>query len=840
MGGSLRPTRFPALIFTLDVILFLAGVAPLLGGQDMCRTLHSFGDLEPDSSNPRCELIQGEDGALYGTAYSGGASNLGAVFKLNPDATGYRILWSFQGGAGDGAHPGSGLVRATNGALYGATCSGGASNRGTLFRLNPDGTGYALLRSFAGAEGANPCGALVQTTNGMLYGTTYSGGASDLGVVFGLALDGNGYTVLKSFTGTQGDGAHPRGALLLGKDGAFYGTTQTGGAIGNGTIFTLAPDGSSYAVLKSFGAELGEGAEPYSALIQATNGALYGTTLHGGTSGQGTVFRINPDGSGYAVIKIFYGIADGASPYAGLVQAPNGLLYGTVWSGGPKSLGGIYQINPDATGFKLLKSFTGMDGASPRASLLVGRDGFLYGTVEAEGSGVSGAVFKLSPDGSGFTDIKTFTGSVRDGVYSYSGVVQDTNGMLYGTAFFGGSAGVGAVFRVSPDGSNYSVLKSFAAAATDGVNPYGGLVWGSNGALYGTAMFGGSDSCGTVFTLEPDGSAFRVLKNFAGGSDGSTPYAALLSATNGVLYGSTYRGGSSQQNGTLFRINPTGTSYGTLHRFSGTNGDGATPMAALVQGANGALYGTTYSGGTTEHLGTVFTMNLDGSGYAVLKRFTGTNGDGALPAAALVQALDGALYGTTTLGGTFGLGTVFKLNPDDGSCATVLSFGRAMVDGAEPYAALVQTTDGVLYGATSAGGAYNQGTIFRLNPDGTGYAVVTSFAHEKSDGATPLSPLLLANDGTLYGTTCTGGTQGDGTVFNLIPPAFLLPPSPTAGGFQVQFSGIPGRTYTMQRAASLSGPWSTLNTFVLGPRGRAQFEDKQPPPGCVFYRTAGP
>lgn len=775
---------------------------------------------------------------MYGTAYSGGASNQGTVFKLNRDGAGYSVLWNFAGTNGDGGQPSAGLIRATNGALYGTTYGGGSSNFGTVFRLNQDGTGYVVIKSFSGDDGANPYAALVQATNGMLYGTTYNGGASNLGVVFSMALDGSAYTVLKNFTGISGDGAHPRAALLQARDGAFYGTTQIGGDIGNGTVFTLETDGGGYAVIRSFQAALGEGAEPYGALIQGTNGALYGTTLHGGLIAQGTVFKLNTDGSGYAVVKFFHGIqGDGANPYAALVLGTNGVLYGTLWTGGSNDLGAVFRVNPDGSNFKLLKQFNVADGTSPRASLLLATDGLLYGTTDAGGSGASGSVFKLNPDGSGFVQLRSFAGLASDAINPYSGLVQGSNGMLYGTAYSGGSAGVGAVFRLRPDGSDYSLLKTFTGANGDGANPYASMVVGTSGVLYGTTFYGGASSAGTVFSLNPDGSGFRVLKSFSYSTDGGLLYAPLCLAGNGVLYGAAYYGGSKSF-GILFRLNPDGSGFSVLRSFTGTNGDGGYPVGGLVQGTNGALYGTTYYGGATNNYGTVFMLSPDGSAYTVLKRFAG--GDGAYPYAALVQGQDGGIYGTTVAGGSFGRGTVFRFNPDGSGYTTILNFGRSNADAANPYAALVQGPSGVFYGTTRSGGAFSQGAVFQLNADGSGYAVLKSFAGSGSDGAFPESPLLFGTDGTLYGTTESGGALGFGTVFNLVPPAFLLRPEPVSGGFVVRFDGVPGRTYTVQRASSTLGPWAALTTITVGPAGVAQFADNQAPPGRAFYRTTYP
>src|SRR5262249_10353216 len=181
------------------------------------QIVKSFGQLS--GSNPQGNLIQGGDGALYGTTYAGGGSGHGTVFRVNPDGTGYAAIHSFS--YSDGSQPYAGLIQGNDGALYGTTAQGGSIGNGTVFRINPDGSGYAVLHSFAfGADGANPYAGLIQGSDGALYGTTMGGGASGNGTVFKVNLDGSGYAVLRSFTG--GDGAHPYAGLIQGNDGALY------------------------------------------------------------------------------------------------------------------------------------------------------------------------------------------------------------------------------------------------------------------------------------------------------------------------------------------------------------------------------------------------------------------------------------------------------------------------------------------------------------------------------------------------------------------------------------------------------------------------------------------
>jgi uncharacterized repeat protein (TIGR03803 family) len=353
---------------------------------------------------------------------------------------------------------------------------------------------------------------------------------------------------------------------------------------------------------------------------------------------------------------------DGTLPRGRLVEARDGVLYGTTADGGSGGFGTIYRINKDGTGHTVLRSFTsgGAAGRTPYGGLVEGRDGALYGTTSASGSGDFGTVFKVSTAGTGLVVLHSFSTNSADGQTPYAGLVEGTDGAMYGTTAQGGTYGRGTVFTVNPDGTGYLVLYHFGTNPQDGDEPYAALVEARDGALYGTTRAGGGDAAGTVFKLNKDGSEYAVLRRFTGaGTDGQAPYAGLVEGRDGVLYGTTRNGGNGDR-GMIFRLNQDGTGYGVLRRFSVTGEDGAHPYGRLVEGRDGALYGTAYDGGS-ETRGTVFRLNKDGTSFSVLRTFSSSGGDGRLPYAGLVEASDGALYGTTAAGGTNNAGTLFRL-----------------------------------------------------------------------------------------------------------------------------------------------------------------------------------
>jgi uncharacterized repeat protein (TIGR03803 family) len=347
-----------------------------------------------DGGLPLAGLVRDGAGNLYGTTFQGGASGYGTVFKL--DKTGEEtVLHSFTAGW-DGAYPQAGLVRDGAGNLYGTTVGG---RRGSVvFRLNANGK-ETVLHTFDGADGSDPMAGLVRDAAGNLYGTTAHGGQGGCdhgcGVVFKLDRTGK-ETVLHSFTGTGGDGAYPYAGLIRDAAGNLYGTTVQGGSSDYGTVFKLDKTGKE-TVLYSFTGTGGDGGAPDAGLVPDAARNLYGTTFGGGFADYGTVFKLDNTGK-ETVLYSFTGGADGEWPDAGLVLDAKGNLYGTTFSGGIHQISGtVFKL--DQTGnFTLLHEFTGGDdGSGPQAGLIWDKAGNLYGTTCCGGAYTWGVVFKLTP-----------------------------------------------------------------------------------------------------------------------------------------------------------------------------------------------------------------------------------------------------------------------------------------------------------------------------------------------------------------------------------------------------------------------------------------------------------
>jgi uncharacterized repeat protein (TIGR03803 family) len=513
----------------------------------------------------------------------------------------------------------------------------------------------------------------------------------------------------------------------------------------------------------------------------------------------------------------------------------------------------LFKLNKDGSGYTELHTFSGSggDGQAPEAGLVEGTDGGLYGTTSYGGSNQVGTVFKLNKDGSSYGVLRGFGGTGSDGK-NPRGLVEGSDGDLYGTTANGGTnGGAGTVFKLSQDGNGYSLLHSFSSGSGDDQMPQAGLMEGSDGALYGTTMYG-INLGGTIFKLNKDGSGYSVLHRFSNndGAAGQFPYAGVVEGSDGALYGTTRSGGTSYNGaGTVFKVNKDGSSYSVLHSFNTRDGDGQNPEAGLLQGSDGSLYGTTpYGGAQTNEvgLGTVFKLNKDGSSYSVLHHFGGTSGDGRVPLAELAEGSDGALYGTTVGGGSNDVGTVFKLNKDGSGYSVLRNFGSSVADGASPQARLVEGSDGPLYGTSVNGGFNDAGTIFKLNKDGSGYSVLHSFSNTGGDGQHPSGKLVKGSAGTFYGTTTGGGDLHFGTVFKLFAstPIIVISRIELDGAAaRLNLSGgAAGQPFQIQATTNLDlSVWQTISTNQFALDGKLQFLDTSASNYPTrFYRIATP
>lgn len=402
-------------------------------------------------------------------------------------------------------------------------------------------------------------------------------------------------TVVYSFRAGN-DGADPFGTLIADRSGALYGTTAFGGGgscfAGCGTVFTLTPSGSAYseAILYSFrGSSANDGSGPAAGLVADASGALYGTTEYGGdTAGNGTVFKLTPNGSSYSetVLHRFSGGKDGTAPLGALTLDARGNLYGTTLLGGsasacgPNGTGGyegcgtVFELARSGSTYKervLYRFQSGTDGATPGSPpVIIGK--LLVGTAATGGGNPScggapinrgcGTVYALTigRKHATLTVLYAFTGEPSDGANPFAGLAINKSGVLYGSTQYGGSANEGAAFSLTPSGSHYTekVLHSFTGGS-DGAYPLAPLALGKHGRLYGVTQYGGSSNAGVAFELRKARGAYveSVLYTFATAAGGEYPVGGLLERAGGTLYGTTtYGGAASSAAGTVFTLSP--------------------------------------------------------------------------------------------------------------------------------------------------------------------------------------------------------------------------------------------------------------------------------------------
>jgi uncharacterized repeat protein (TIGR03803 family) len=416
----------------------LSALCPLAGRADLpaLTVLHTFGtsgpgDLTPshdansDGSRPEAPLTQGPGGTLYGTTADGGTHGTGVIFKVNSDGTGFAVLHSFgpltslfgNETNSDGGRPNGALVFGKDGALYGAAGQGGHGGSGTIFKMNPDGNGFSILHSL------EPKGELFHN----------AGGADPLG-------------------------------LTVGADGTLYGTAELGGD-GRGLIFTLTPDGRKFGVIHAFEDPIYDGSVninkggsiPNAAVVVGPGGALYGTANIGGGAGYGVVYKMDAGGKHFAVLHQFRRKGgdyknNGAFPSGSLTLGPDGFLYGCTRQGGAFDSGVAYKMSADGAVFMVLHTFSdynlnSADGSFPCGPLAVGPDGRLYGLTSGGGGNGTGTVFKITTDGAEFFTLHDF--SPAEGVNASTGLTLGQYGNLYGVSTGGGANGTGTIFRVT-------------------------------------------------------------------------------------------------------------------------------------------------------------------------------------------------------------------------------------------------------------------------------------------------------------------------------------------------------------------------------------------------------
>ena len=761
--------------------------------------LHNFDDgtVADDGQNPTTGLIQSTDGNFYGTTSAGGAGSNGTIYKMTPQGK-VTILHSFSDGtlSGDGNTPSAPLIQGTDGNFYGTTSAGGGGSSGTVYEITPQGV-YTILHSFNDGtmpgDGATPTSPILQAPNGVLYGTTSKGGALGKGTYFGISTNYPALTSAQTVTGIAGVPLTYRG---IGSNG-----TTTYGA---DPVLGPLPDGLSLDAGTGVISGMPSSAGTTTSVLTLTNAA--------GTSDVTVVFNIaalqapviGGFASAYGAVNASFTYSIAASNFPTSYTAaplPAGLTVDTttgIISGKPTAAAvGTTSVSvtaTNATGFTTATLDIVVSSGTPALSqayvvvhrfndgsvtndgefpstIFQGFDGSLYGTTQAGGLTTAGTIFNVTAQGTAsvLTPLgPTNTSSaITEPARSSDGLVQGCDGNFYGTAEDVGSSKGGFIYTVTP-GGQVTALHHFGdgSVANDGTDPTPGLIQGGDGNFYGTTEFGGAAGEGCAYRMTPRG-AITILHSFGDGTvtnDGQFPTCGLTQGPDGNFYGMTFGGGSATANaGTIFQMTPAGT-VTIIHAFGdGTvTNDGAQPSAVLFLGDDGNLYGTTQAGGSFTD-GCVFQVTTQGL-VTILHSFgdgTVTN-DGDTPVGPLIEGFDTNFYGTTSVGGANGQGTMFSITKA-GVVTIIHSFGDATVtnDGAYPIG-LTQTTGGNFYGVTETGGfGIGFGTVFAVLADQspTLTPIFTGAAYEAGSVGQPFVFIPKA----LFGSSISAGSGGAGS-----------------------------------------------------------------------------
>lgn len=736
----------------------LAGVLTTLVNFDYNNGAYPLGNL----------LLAG-DGNFYGLTNSGGNQGAGTAFRMTAGGT-MTILAHFPATAGS---PEGSLIEGGDGHFYGMTPTGGALGSGTVFRLTSAGV-LSTVVNFDFTTGAYPDGALVKGADGSLYGLTQAGGAFSGGTAFKVSTGGT-FTALVDFESTT-TGSNPTGALTLGTDGNFYGSTKYGGSTDNGTVFQMTPAGVVTTLVEFAGAN---GANPGPRLIQASDGHLYGVTSSGGGSGEGTAFRLTTAG---VLTKLydFSALTFQAAP-GGWAQAEDGVLYGMSTYGGSEDQGLVYALDVGAPGLApeievrapgdvlladgavhafgivnvgqssdvvLTINNTGVQNLSAVAATIDGPDASEFSLISLPAS-------LIAPLGSSTVTVRFTPGSSGSKSAFLRIASNDADENPYDIALIGGPEAEIAVEQ--PLGS---------AVADGGGRSFPGTVVGNSSELTFTISNSGvAPLTGLGITIDGAQAAeFSVIASPTTpvASSGTTTFTVRFTPASEGVKNAVLHLGSNDADENPYDIQLSGPGWGlnSINTLAHLNAPGPAQSkhGALCRAMDGNLYGMSSSGGSGGS-GTVFKVTAGGV-ITTLVSFDGSNG--AAPLGSLIQGSNGDFYGMTSQGGTSGNGTIFKMNAA-GDLTTLVHFNGS--NGADPSGSLTRGGDGNFYGMTRGGGD-GFGTLFRMTPAGV---LTTLVSLSNSTGINPHGSLLLGADGDFYGMTKAGGTDNLGTVFRVSP-----------------------------------------------------------------------
>ncbi len=480
-----------------------------------------------DGGEPNGQLTLAANGKIYGTTKTGGANSYGTLFEFDPSLGIYVKKMDFD--FTSGIFPYGNLIQITNGKFYGKTFQGGDFGQGTLFEYDASSGAYIKKIDFTVSNRLSG-GSLIQASNGKIYGVTSTGGTSSA-----FSLDfagGSGYgtlfeydpvtqvPVIKVNFSSSTDGSNPYGGLMIASNGKLYGMTSEGGLNNVGVLFEFNPTTGVYTKLVDLSQSIG--AAPYGSLIEASLGKLYGMTSLGGSSNRGTIFEYNFLTSTYTK-KFDFNTSTKSRSFGSLNLAANGKLYGMNSDADAGNIGTLFEYDYVTSSHNKRLDFTTTTAAQPLGSLIESQNGKLYGMTATGGSNERGVIFEFDPSTNSYVKKVDFNGT--NGSRPLGDLIELANGKFYGMTKAGGVNNRGVIFEYDPLTSLCQSKMSFDSNSGD--SPRGGLVQTTNGKLYGMTITGGTSDSGVLFEFDPTSGTYSKKLDFAGQNGANPSYVTI-------------------------------------------------------------------------------------------------------------------------------------------------------------------------------------------------------------------------------------------------------------------------------------------------------------------------
>jgi uncharacterized repeat protein (TIGR03803 family) len=656
---------------------------------------------------------------LWGTLPQGG-KGVGLIYNFKTDGSDFKIAKTFEL---DLQEPLGYILDGDNGYFYGVSQSSGAFSKGALYKVSTDGTIFSIIHDF---DGEQPSGLIL--LNGVIYGTTNSGGTLKYGSIYTINLDGSNFKVIYEFNGVSG--ATPNGGLLKGSDNNLYGTASGGGSSGTGTVFKI--DGSNNAFTKLYEFQTFGGAYPNGFLVEGADGNLYGTTSSGfGSPTAGSAFSLSKTGSSFKNLKSFAAYADGQNIYGSVAESSAGKLFGTFNHGGAYGKGGLYRMDKDGLNYNVVHSFQGADGEYPSGSLILWQGDF-YGSTSSGGTNGYGVIYKISDDGTTFTKVLDLD---KKGGYGVSLILSDSE--LYFSSFHGGLSGFGAIGSLDLANKTVNIIKDFNPV--DGGAPTGKLLYHSNGYVYGTTSKGGKYGSGVLFKIDPLSEIYDVIYNFK--QDTLCCSGSIMESYDGNILGIVNFSNGTQ----LFKYD---VQIGSLAKVFDVADQ---KISSIWEGIDGELFGNKSNMSGKENM--LFQTDSIRSKIYDIDNTTGSI------ASWLIVPADTATFmlGITSGNPGSNFGQIVSYNFIERSIDPYYNFTNSTY-GSRPTGELAPLKSGEIFGVTSYGGVSGGGTIFDIDASTKSLVKIFDFPAESY----PID-IERVSDSLFYGVLFENGSDPNAT-----------------------------------------------------------------------------